>query len=226
MPSPSLTSIEAEFAERCDREHARTCTDTRPQGWLRRLWLWRDERLVRQALKVAGEPGLVLDLACGPGRFWPVLAEHGNRVILASDLSQERLDHARVHHAPVLLRRVKTFKGSAFSVDLSANAVDCIFCLELFRHVPVAEARRVLLQEFHRVSRDTVIVSVNSDSFQRAARQHSASREPATALAEPPVSFRAQVEAEFRQAGFNILNQQEFLPGSTLWRVYVLRKRR
>ena len=30
----------------------------------------------------------ILDLACGSGRFWPVLAEHINRVILASDNSQ------------------------------------------------------------------------------------------------------------------------------------------
>ncbi|MFO2464710.1 class I SAM-dependent methyltransferase [Pseudomonas sp. 15FMM2] len=203
MPSPSLSSIEAEFAKRCDREHARSCGDTRPQGLLRRLWLWRDERLVRQALKVAGEPGLVLDLACGPGRFWPVLAEHRNRVILASDQSQDMLDHAQTHHVASLLRRIKTFKGSAFSIALSANAVDCIFCLELFRHVPGSDARLALLKEFHRVSRDTVIVSVSSDS------QH-----------------RPRVEDEFRQCGFKILNQQEFMPGSSLWRVYVLRKRR
>ncbi|WP_439862887.1 class I SAM-dependent methyltransferase [Pseudomonas antarctica] len=197
--SPQLpSSIEIEFAERCDREHARVCGDPRPPALRKRLGAWRDERLVRQALKVAGEPGLILDLACGSGRFWPVLAEHVNRVILASDNSQEMLDHALTHHPASLLKRVKTFQGSAFSIGLSANAVDCIFCLELFRHVPSAEVRALLLREFHRVSRDTVIVSVNA---------------------------RTSVEDEFRQAGFKVLNQQEFLPGSKLWRVYVLRKR-
>jgi len=80
---------------------------------------------------------------------------------------------------------------------LSANAVDCIFCLELFRHVPSSEGRQALLQEFHRVSRDTVIVSVAS---------------------------RTPVEEEFCQAGFQVLNHQEFIPGSSVWRVYVLRK--
>ncbi|MGA8137192.1 MAG: class I SAM-dependent methyltransferase, partial [Pseudomonas gingeri] len=138
-----------------------------------------------------------------------------NRVILASDNSQDMLDHARTHHAPGLLKRIKTFQGSAFSIGLSANAVDCIFCLELFRHVPTAEGRLALLGEFHRVSRDTVIVSVNSDSGYRAVQ-------PALAAV---ASHRAQVEAEFRQAGFKVLNQQEFLPGSAMWRVYVLRKR-
>jgi len=218
MSSQPPSSIEIEFAERYDREHARVCGDTRPPGLWRRLALWRDERLVRHALKIAGEPGLILDLACGLGRFWPVLAEHGNRVILASDNSQAMLDHARTHHDPALLKRVKTFQGSAFSIGLSANAVDCIFCLELFRHVPNAEGRLALLQEFHRVSRDTVIVSVNSDAGYKAfAAQDLAPKASG--------SHRVQVEAEFKQAGFKILNHQEFLPGSAMWRVYVLRKR-
>lgn len=197
MLSPPLSSIEIEYAERCDREHARVCGDTRPPGLRQRLAAWRDGRLVRNALKVAGEPGLILDLACGSGRFWPVLAEHVNRVILASDNSQDMLDHARTHHPAALLKRVKTFQGSAFSIGLSANAVDCIFCLELFRHVPSSEGRQALLQEFHRVSRDTVIVSVAS---------------------------RTPVEEEFCLAGFQVLNHQEFIPGSSVWRVYVLRK--
>jgi hypothetical protein len=64
--------------------------------------------------------------------------------------------------------------------------------------VPSSDGRLALLREFHRVSRDTVIISVNS---------------------------RTAVEDEFRQAGFKVLNHQEFLPGSGLWRVYVLRKR-
>jgi ubiquinone/menaquinone biosynthesis C-methylase UbiE len=198
MSSQPPSSIEIEYAERCDREHARICGDTRPPGLWQRLAVWRDERMVRHALKVAGEPGLILDLACGSGRFWPVLAEHVNRVILASDNSQAMLDHARTHHPAALLKRIKTFQGSAFSIGLSANAVDCIFCLELFRHVPSSEGRLALLREFHRVSRDTVIVSVNS---------------------------AVAVDDEFRQAGFSVLNHQEFMPGSKLWRVYVLRKR-
>ncbi|AZF41609.1 SAM-dependent methyltransferase [Pseudomonas sp. R1-43-08] len=198
MSSQPPSSIETEFTERHDREHARVCGDTRPPGLLQRLAAWRDARLVRHALKVAGEPGLILDLACGSGRFWPVLGEHVNRVILASDNSEEMLDHARTHHPAALLKRVKTFPGSAFSIGLSANAVDCIFCLELFRHVPSTEVRLALLREFHRVSRDTVIVSV---------------------------AARTPVEDEFRQAGFKVLNHREFLPGSKLWCVYVLRKR-
>ncbi|MFP3541699.1 class I SAM-dependent methyltransferase, partial [Pseudomonas sp. SIMBA_044] len=74
------------------------CQMARPRGLIRRLSAWREQQLVRRALKVAGEPGLVLDVACGVGRFWPVLAEHTNRVILAADASQKMLDHAQTHH--------------------------------------------------------------------------------------------------------------------------------
>ncbi len=52
-PQPP-SAIENEFAEHCDREHARVCGDTRPPGLMQRLASWRDERLVRHALKVAG----------------------------------------------------------------------------------------------------------------------------------------------------------------------------
>ena len=126
MPSQPPSAIEIEFTERCDREHARVCGDTRPPRLRQRVAAWRDERLVRQALKVAGEPGLILDLACGSGRFWPVLAEHINRVILASDNSQAMLDHARTHHPAALLKRVKTFQGSAFSISMAEGGCDGI----------------------------------------------------------------------------------------------------
>lgn len=221
MSSQPPSPIEIEFAEHYDREHARVCGDPRPPGLGRRLEAWRVKRMVRRALKVAGEPGLILDLSCGSGRFWPVLAEHDNRVILASDNSQEMLDHARTHHSPLLLKRIKTFQGSAFSIGLPANAVDCIFCMTLFRHVLSAEHRLALLQEFHRVSRDTVIVSVSSETDAQAVALTKGQQNTG---GQGAAGLRSQVESEFRQAGFQVLKFQEFLPGSAMWRIYVLRK--
>lgn len=142
---PPPPSIELEFARRYDQEHARVCGEPRPAGLGARLTLWRTARLVRHALKVAGEPGLILDVACGAGRYWPVLAEHGNRVILAADPSQEMLQHAQTHHPASLMKRVKTFHSSAFDIGLSANAVDSIICMQLFAHVARGEDRLALL---------------------------------------------------------------------------------
>ncbi|MEX3776035.1 class I SAM-dependent methyltransferase [Pseudomonas sp. MYb118] len=217
MPAQPPSAIELEFARRHDEEHARVCLQPRPRGLAGRLAFWRDEQLVRNALKVAGEPGLILDVACGAGRFWPVLAEHANRVILACDPSRQMLDHAPTHHPQQLLKRIKTFQSSAFNIGLSANAVDCIFCMQLFQHVTRPEDRLAMLAEFHRVSRDTVIVAVQVDA-------HLKRNPPADAAAALKPADRAQVEREFRQAGFSLLSHQDYLPGGVRKRVYVLSK--
>ncbi|RON55189.1 class I SAM-dependent methyltransferase [Pseudomonas frederiksbergensis] len=212
------SAIELEFARRYDQEHARVCLQPQPRGLVGRLAFWRAEHLVRSALKIAGEPGLLLDVACGSGRFWPVLAEHGNRVILASDPSQDMLDHARTHHPQLLLERIKTFQSSAFTIGLSANAVDCIICMQLFQHIASPEHRLAMLQEFHRVSRDTVIVSVRLERHVKRLSRSARGVEP-----EPLVS-KALVEAEFRRAGFALVSHQDFFPACSRLRVYVLRK--
>lgn len=209
MSSQPPSTTELEFAERYDREHAQVCQQVRPQGVVRRWAQWRERRLVRRALKVAGEPGLVLDLACGSGRFWPVLAERDNRVILAADPSQGMLDHAQTHHSAALLKRVKRFKSSVFSIDMSENAVDCIFCMQLFHHVRSNEHRLAILRELHRVSRDTLILSVCVSGAQGQQRIWVSKEE---------------VEAQFSDSGFSILKQYAVLPGFTQNSIYVLRK--
>lgn len=212
------SAIELEIARRYDQEHARVCLQPRSRGLAGRLTFWRDEQLVRNALKAAGEPGLVLDLACGVGRYWPVLAEHANRVILAADPSQDILDHARTHHPQSLLERVKTFQSSAFTIGLSANAVDCIFCMQLFQHIACPEHRLAMLKEFHRVSRDTVIVAVRVDAHFKGRRTD------VQGVPARPLASKAEVEAEFKRAGLRLLSHQDFLPGCARMRVYVLRK--
>jgi SAM-dependent methyltransferase len=218
MSAQSATAIELEFARRYDQEHARVCLQPRAQGLGERLALWRDEQMVRRALKVAGEPGLILDVACGVGRFWSVLGERTNRVILAMDPSQGILEHARIHHPQSLMKRVKTFQSSAFNIGLSENAVDCIFCMQLFQHIACPELRLAMLGEFYRVSRDTVIVAVRVGGCFMGWRTDR--RGPAAG----PLASKAQVEAEFKQVGLRVLSHRDFLPGCASRRVYVLGK--
>ncbi|MNF53134.1 hypothetical protein D3C84_345060 [compost metagenome] len=212
-------AIELEISRRYDQEHARVCLQPQAPGLAARLTLWREERLVRKALKVAGEPGLILDVTCDVGRFWPVLAEHANRVVLATAPSQDILDHARTHYPQSLLKRVRTFQSSAFTIGLSENAVDSIFCMQLFQHLASPEHRLAMLDEFHRVSRDTVIVAVRIDGRFRAKNTD------AQGTAPQRQASKAQVEDEFRQAGFRLISHQDFLPGCTRMRMYVLGKR-
>ncbi|AWY43312.1 methyltransferase domain-containing protein [Pseudomonas putida] len=218
MSTQSLTAIELEFARRYDQEHARVCLQPRVQGLSGRLAFWREQQLVRHALRVAGEPGLILDVACGVGRLWPVLAEHANRVILATDPSQDILDHARTHHPQSLLKRVRTFQSSAFTIGLSENAVDSIFCMHLFQHLANPEHRLAILGEFHRVSRDSVIVAVQVEGRFKARSTG------VEGLAVDSMVSKGEIEAEFRQAGFRVLGHQDFLPVCSPMRVYVLCK--
>jgi hypothetical protein len=63
-----------------------------------------------------------------------------------------------------------------------------------------------------------VIVAVRVDA-------HFKLRRPGTTSAPPrQLAGKAEVEAEFRLAGFSLLSHQDFLPGCARMRVYVLRK--
>ncbi|MDY7561229.1 class I SAM-dependent methyltransferase [Pseudomonas sp. 10B1] len=200
-----------------------------PHGFYGRLAHWRDEQLARRALKVAGEPGLVLDLPSGAGRFWSVLTEHSNRVVLAADHSPEMLALGEASFSAEKLKRIKTFQTSPLSIELSANAVDCIFCMRLFHHLADRDHRAVILREFHRVTRDTVIIALwvdgNIKSWRRKRLERArASVEPEVMRMNRFVVNRSQIESEFAAAGFQILGHHDVLPGYAMWRVYVLQK--
>lgn len=220
--------IELEFSRKYDSAHAAQYLAKHQDGLARRLSHWRDEHLARYALKLAGEPNLVLDLPCGAGRFWPLLAEKANRVILAADNSADMLAIARAGQPAEVVARVRTFQTSAFAIDLGDNAVDSIFCMRLLHHIADHQHRMAMLREFHRVTRDTLIVSLWVDGNYKAWRrkrleQKRAAREQ-NANQNRFVMAQPIIEAEFRQAGFQILGHRDFLPGYAMWRVYVLRK--
>jgi SAM-dependent methyltransferase len=226
---PTSNPIELEFSRKYDREHAHDYLHKHQAGLARRLSHWRDEQLARHALQLAGDPNLVLDLPCGAGRFWPLLAEQANRVILAADNSPDMLATALAAQPQDVVARVKAFQTSAFAIDLGDNAVDSIFCMRLLHHIAEPEHRLAMLREFKRVTRDSLIVSLWVDGNYKAwKRRRLEARRAAEGRAEDNqnrfVVARSTIEAEFSQAGFDILGHRDFLPGYAMWRVYVLRK--
>ena len=160
--------VELEFSRKYNRPHSEQYFRKHQEGWARRLSHWRDAQVARYALKLAGEPALVLDLPCGAGRFWPLLAEKQNRVIIAADNSLDMLEVARESQPADVVARVRSFQTSAFAIDLGVNAVDCIFCIRLLHHIQFAKDRMTILKEFHRVTRDTVILSLWVDGNYKA----------------------------------------------------------
>lgn len=224
MPTPK--PIELDFSRKYDQEHAQQYLYKHHDGIARQLSNWRDLQVARRALKLADEPNLVLDLPCGAGRFWPMLCEQPNRVILAADNSADMLTTALAAQPSEVVARVSSFRTSAFAIDLSANAVDCIFCIRLLHHIESSEHRLTILREFHRVTRDTVIVSLWVDGNYKAwkRRRLEARRTAKGQNQNRFVVSRSVIENEFRQAGFDIISHLDFLPGYAMWRTYVLRK--
>jgi ubiquinone/menaquinone biosynthesis C-methylase UbiE len=222
-------SVELEFSRKYDAEHAREYFNKHQDGLSRRLSHWRDVQLARRALQRAGDPGLVLDLPCGAGRFWPLLAEKANRVIIGADNSAHMLLMACAGQPAEVVRRVKPLQTSAFAIDLPDSAVDSIFCMRLLHHIGEAGDRHTLLRELHRVTRDSVILSLWVDGNYKAWKRRRLERRR---QAEGKVGGyqnrfvvpQAQIEGEFVAAGFRIDGYYDFLPGYAMWRVYVLRK--
>jgi len=222
--------IELEFSRKYDQTHAQQYLQKHQDNVARRLSHWRDEQLARKALSLAGDPGLVLDLPCGAGRFWPLLAEKPNRVIIGADNSADMLKTACAAQPADVVKRVRPLQTSAFDIDLPDNAVDSIFCMRLLHHVGQSEHRLALLREFQRVTRDSAIVSLWVDgNFKAWKRKRLDSRRHAkngqNIYQNRFVLPAATVEAEFEQAGFRIQERLDFLPLYAMWRVYLLRKR-
>ena len=89
-PPPKLP-----FSDKYDLDHARAYEEKHRSGLRRRLTTWRELALARRALRLAGDPESVLDMPCGAGRFWPMLAEHPTRRLRAGDRSAGMLETAR-----------------------------------------------------------------------------------------------------------------------------------
>ncbi len=220
--------IELPFSAKYNHAHAQAYHHKHHGDLARRLSHRRDEQLARKALHLADDPTLVLDLPCGAGRFWPLLAEQPNRMIIGADNSAAMLDVARQAHPPSLLARVRTMQTSAFDIDLPDRSVDNIFSMRLMHHIGESGHRQAMLSEFHRVTRDTVILSLWVDGNYKAwkrgqleqKRDLRENRDSRNRFVLPA----AQVEEEFHSAGFNILGHLDFLPLYAMWRVYILRR--
>jgi len=218
--------IKLEFSNKYDREHSQYYYEKHQRGIEPRLSHWRDAQIARKALKIAGEPQTVLDLPCGAGRFWPTLAENATRKIIGADNSADMVSVALENCPKDILPRVSAFQTSAFAIDMEDSAVDSIFSMRLMHHIGQSEHRVAMLKEFHRVTRDTVILSLWVDgNFKSYQRKKSEERHPRGPNQNRFVVPAKQFEQEIAQAGFSVVDSLDFLPYYALWRVYVLRKK-
>ncbi len=186
-----------------------------------------EHRMAARALALAGNPSSVLDLPCGTGRFWSLLAEDPQRELLAADYSQAMLDVAAKVRSPEIVKRFRLLQCSAFEISLPDAHVDCIFSIRLVHHIGDSAHRLALLREFRRVTRDTVVLSLWVDRNYKAWRRRRLEVRRLRAGETSDNRFivpRQQFERECREAGFAIVGHVDFLPYLFMWRAYVLRK--
>jgi SAM-dependent methyltransferase len=220
-----MGTYEVAFSAKYTLKHSRKYHEKHRRTLGRRLSNWREQQMAARALALAGHPATVLDLPCGTGRFWPLLAGKQDRTILAADSSEAMLRVAREVTPPDLLARVETLQRSAFDIRLGSASVDHIFCMRLLHHITRAEDRLAILKEFHRVTRDTVAVSLWVDGNYKAVRRRNLeSRRTYKTYQNRIVLPRAKIEQEFAEAGFAMAGYFDFLKFYAMWRLYVLKK--
>jgi len=215
-----------EFSQKYDETHAKYYFDKHEKEFWRRLSNWRDHQIARKALKIAGHPKSVLDAPCGTGRFWDVLAEQPERIIHASDYSQNMIDAGLKYRPADLGKRISSsFQASAFSLPVADNFVECIFCIRFVHHLAKTEDRMTLLKEFHRVASDSVIISLwvdgNYKSWVRSRREKS---RDAHKYQNRLVIPAQRIEQEFTDNGFRVEARLDFIKYYHMWRTYVLKK--
>jgi SAM-dependent methyltransferase len=218
-----VTDSELTFSRKYDFARAQRYFEKHERGFWRRLNTWREAGMARQALGLAGRPKSVLDLPCGTGRFWDLLAEEPRRKIYAADLNVAMFETGLKFRPATLTRRIEVFEASAFSIPRPDAFVECVFSIRLLHHIEKAEDRRAILNEFKRVSSSSIIVSLWIDGNFRALREQ---RRPARSgpSRDRYVISRSVIENEFLECGLSVVGRVDFLKYYSMWAAYVLKK--
>jgi SAM-dependent methyltransferase len=219
----TMTDGELAFSRKYDAEHARRYLEKHGHGFWRRLNTWREAGMARQALLLAGRPQSVLDLPCGTGRFWSLLAEEPRRKLYAADLNPAMFETGLKFRPQAITRRIETFQASAFSIPKSDNFVECVFSIRLLHHLAKPEDRLAMLREFKRVTSSTIIVSLWIDGNYRAMLEQRRPERRGPSRDRYVIS-RSVIEHEFEQCGLSVVGRVDFLKYYSMWAAYVLKK--
>jgi len=221
------SKIKLEFSEKYDSKHSLDYYMKHNEGLGRRLSNWREQNIARKALEIAGNPSSVLDIPSGAGRFWPLLSEKPDRIIYASDYSFSMIMVAKKLLDSNTVNRIPCFQASAFSINLKSDSIDSVFCMRLLHHIVDREHRMALLKEFKRVTRDTVCLSLWVDGNYKAWRRNRLeAKRKRKGYRNRFVANSKVIETEFLETGFEIIGQIDFARYYSMWRIYVLRKKR
>lgn len=211
---PEIIAYDTERASAYHRHHRKNLRT--------RLSTLRERQLTERALAALPTTDVVLDLACGTGRFWPVIDNRASSIV-AVDNSEAMLREAFAHAQPNPRRRAVC--GSAFQLPFRDRSFDVVVCMRFLHHLAHSEDRVRALTDIRRVARHGAVVSLWTDGSRQARRR--LSKQDLSGL---PRGFgrrvcieRTAIERDFAAAGFRDPIGFDFAPGWSMWRVYALR---
>jgi SAM-dependent methyltransferase len=218
-PDSTVSHLRAWIDERVAREYEARRFD----GFLGRRKHARDEALVLELLGAA--PGPLLDLASGTGRFLPVLARGGRRVV-ACDLSAAmlRTGLARAASRPATAPAgpIARIQASAERLPFADDAFDAALAMRFLFHVEDATLRLRILAELARVTRGPVVGEVR---YRRTAKQAARFVRSRVGLARRwrPAADRHALEDELARAGLvleRLVPKSRLFSDKALFRAY------
>jgi SAM-dependent methyltransferase len=218
-------SGELAFSGKYDPAHSKAYFRKHQHGFWRKLSNSRELHMARQALQSANNPASILDLPCGTGRFWETITASGATELTAADGSAAMLEVARSSQPQELVSRFRLIQTSAFDIEVPDNSVDCIFCMRFIHHVGEPRDRLRLLKELHRVTRNTLCISLWVDgNYQAWRRKRLEARRVRKGYQNRFVIPAEIIEQEFSLSGFRIQRRLDMAPLISMWRIYVLEK--
>jgi len=131
-----------------------------------RLYKWREERTIVQALHSVPRNGTVLDAACGTGRITALLQQHGFRAT-GCDVSPAMMAVASHRLTSLGYDDVQFIESGVERLPFPDQSFDAVTCIGLLMHLDV-NVRDRALREFARVSRGPLIIQYGCvDACQR-----------------------------------------------------------
>ena len=98
--------------------------------------------------------------------------------------------------------------------------------MRLMHHIGEREDRMKMLREFHRVTRNSVVVSLWVDGNYKARKRTQLEQQRTHKKFQNHfVQPQQGIEAEMREADFDITGHVDFLKNYAMWRIYVLSKK-
>ncbi len=224
-----MTSTENEFeqstyAHKYDMDHARRYFNKHTKDIWRRLGTWCEQQMLKRSLKQAGQPLNILDIPCGNGRFWPTMQLHPEVRVIGADYNPAMIAMAYEAKQDKGIAHLTSVVASAYRIPLADNAIENICCLRLIHHMATLKERAELLAELHRVTSNTVCISLQVNGNWYARKRLPKQKKNPNKVFRKYIFYKKLIEQEFRDAGFIVLGSADKFKGFSAWRSYTLKK--